>query len=880
MKKPKKAAAPAKPPETDAEALIDIVAWSAARPSWQRQALRLLAQSDQLTTDQLDELYQLVLSGGEPPAPLVEGDLRSSQAQAATVTLKSVAKPEDVNALASDQTLSFEKSGLTIVYGDNGAGKSGYARILKDACRARIDGKGLSIIPNIYSTAPGTPRARINFVVNGQNTHADWQLGSASPPALSAVSVFDARTAHVHVDGTNDVAYVPSSLDLLQRLAKTADQLRDRLKQAKQTIESQTPQLLRSPPVGPETEVAKFLSVLKHDTDVVYLRTLSILSPDEQAELDNLRRDLGGDTGKAARQLSEQRDGVARFAATLGSLCQLGSVASLARLRELHAAKAAAEVAAAAVARDRFAGDPLPNIGSEAWRVLWEAARRYATLEGRPDRPFPPVTSDENCPLCQQSLSAVAVDRLARFEAFVRDDTKQQADRATKAFEDYEGELGKATPTMAQTAKRLRYLSDTLSDAHAAEAAHEVAIRAAWQLRRIRRNYGDEGFAVEDVDARPALAELGRLADSLQVRQSALTADAQSPERKAMLGKLASLNARFWLAGVLPDVEAEIARKAELLLIDKALLETDTKSITQKSGALAEALITDTLRAQFAKEIDALGIGTLAVELKKEQAQVGAARFRVRLVRKPTAAVGTVLSEGEHRCVALAAFLAELITSGAKSAIIFDDPVSSLDHRHRSEVAARLAEEAKQRQVIVLTHDVAFLMLLNQAAADTQVHVGYRCIARGSDLAGFCSHDLPYNARPVDDVLAALEADLKNKSVLWEKGRQGDWRNAVRAALEQLRETWERAVEEFIGPVFKRLSTKVDSKNLRLLTVLEVQDCDAMRAGFQTCSEMLHSAGESLNPKLPSPAELQAEIDKLRNWFSDLRARQGKVKAA
>lgn len=180
----------------------------------------------------------------------------------------------------------------------------------------------------------------------------------------------------------------------------------------------------------------------------------------------------------------------------------------------------------------------------------------------------------------------------------------------------------------------------------------------------------------------------------------------------------------------------------------------------------------------------------------------------------------------------------------------------------------------------MLTHDIAFLMLLNQAASDAQVHVGYRCVSRGADHAGFCSHDLPYNARPIDDVLAALEADLRNKTVLWERGRQAEWRNTVRATLEEWRETWERAVEEFIGPVFKRLSTKVDSKNLRLLTVLEVPPLRRHARRIQTCSEMLHSAGESLNPKLPAPVELQAEIEKLRIWFSALRAKQAKVRAA
>ncbi len=109
---------------------------------------------------------------------------------------------------------------------------------------------------------------------------------------------------------------------------------------------------------------------------------------------------------------------------------------------------------------------------------------------------------------------------------------------------------------------------------------------------------------------------------------------------------------------------------------------------------------------------------------------------------------------------------------------------------------------------------------------------------------------------------------------------QAEWRNTVKSVLGNLRDGWERAVEEFIGPVFKRLSTKVDSKNLKKLTVLEVADCDTMRNGFQGCSELLHSASESLNSKLPNPDELQAEIDKLRNWYRNIKARQDKVKAA
>lgn len=879
MKKPKKAAAQ-KAPQTDAEALLDIVEWSAGRPAWQRQALRLLEQQDELTAKDLDDLYSLAVAGGSASQPLTEADVRSPKSQTLEVTLKSVSKPQDVNALAPDQVLSFQKSGLTIVYGDNGAGKSGYARILKHACRARIDAKAPPILPNIYGQSAGPPRARIAYVANTQNKETAWQLDQPSPAELSAISVFDARTASVHVDGMNEVAYVPYSLDLMQRLAKAAEAIRSKSQQAKATIVAQTPQSLRAPPIDSATKIAVGIANLGAKTDIKALESAAKLSDQEAAMLAELRKDLAGDPAKTARQLLERSAGLARFSDTLRALCEASSAASLAELKLLEAAKRSTRAAADAAAQNRFAGDPLPNIGSDAWRALWEAARRYATMEALPDKPFPSPDAGDPCPLCQQPLSETAVDRLARFEAFVKDDTKQQADRAEKAYDENLAERATGLMPVSQLAMQLHYIADTLGDEGASIAARKVVVAARWQLRRILRQHAEEGMQVADIDPDPALQALQQLAGDLQKRSAALSADANSNERKALVAQFNELEARSWLATVLTDVKSEVERKKELAKLERVDGETDTKSITVKASQLAELLVTDALRAKFAKEIASLGVGELAVELKKESSQAGAARFRVRLTRKPTAAVGTVLSEGEHRCVALAAFLSELATSGSRSAIIFDDPVSSLDHRHRTEVANRLADEARHRQVIVLTHDVAFLMLLNQAAQDVQIQVGYRCISRGSDLAGYCSHDLPYNARPIDSVVEAIEADIKNKAVLWEKGRQAEWRNTVRGALEQLRETWERAVEEFIGPVFKRLSTKVDSKNLRKLTVLEAADCDAMREGFQACSELLHSAGESLNPKLPSPTELQAEIDKLRNWYVDLRNRQAKIKAA
>jgi hypothetical protein len=107
---------------------------------------------------------------------------------------------------AVDEKLTFIRAGLTVVYGDNGSRKSGYARILKQVCRARIGSRSEIILPNIYDANPGTPAATVDFAANNQNASSSWILEKPADPVLSAVRVFDSRTASVHVDDVNDVA--------------------------------------------------------------------------------------------------------------------------------------------------------------------------------------------------------------------------------------------------------------------------------------------------------------------------------------------------------------------------------------------------------------------------------------------------------------------------------------------------------------------------------------------------------------------------------------------------------------------------------------------------------------------------------------------------
>ncbi|GFO76441.1 hypothetical protein BPLS_P4219 [Bathymodiolus platifrons methanotrophic gill symbiont] len=100
---------------------------------------------------------------------------------------------------AENQTVNFGL-GLTVVYGDNAAGKSGYTRIFKSACRTR----GTEyILGNVASgSAPVATSVEIKYSVGDNGVEHVW-AGEGSAEPISRVSVFDSHSATVYLTEKN-----------------------------------------------------------------------------------------------------------------------------------------------------------------------------------------------------------------------------------------------------------------------------------------------------------------------------------------------------------------------------------------------------------------------------------------------------------------------------------------------------------------------------------------------------------------------------------------------------------------------------------------------------------------------------------------------------
>lgn len=863
----------------EAKALGVILEWSRGCPDWQRDALRRLCNNDRLGSDDLAELL-LICKGAANGTPLTVDHIRDPAAAGVEVTLAKLHNLKHVNALQSGEILTFQKTGLTVIYGDNGAGKSGYARILKQACRARLP-KGDVILPNIYAAESGTPQADIMFRVGGQNRSLTWRQGSPADATLTAISVFDSRTATVHVDATNELAYTPTPLRIMAALADACQSLKSTLATEIKTLQNQTPAVLREPKCGSDTAVGGLLAKLSAKTTKEQIESLAGLSEEQNARLKLLDADLASDPARAARQLTTLKSLVEKVAQQLSGIVNASTTEQIETLRARRLDYNRARTAAGLASADLFSDEPLPDVGSDVWRNLWEAARKYSEAAAYPEKTFPFTGDEARCVLCQQELTPEASDRLGRFEAFVLDESKKREDAARQAYQDARSTAAAQFLSVQELGDLVAAIRDDLDDAALAATVRRVGLIAAWRLRAVLRTpETDENPKLPPVAPVP-LAELDAHVSDLSRRAAALLAEKDSPERKALIEERDELAARQWLGRIKDDVVAQVDRLIGIDALNKAQKVTATNRITSLSTDLAKTLVTNRLRARFAQEVDKLGVAGLAIELQQARSSAGIPFFHVRLISKPDEPVGKVLSEGEHRCVALAAFLAELATVDTSSAIVFDDPVSSLDHIHRDKVAERLANESLKRQVVIFTHDIAFLVLLEEACRKTPdraaISLGYRVVSRGADAAGFCNSEPPANILPVEKVVPQMRAHLANVKIHHARGDQASWRREVGSFEKELREAWERAVEDAVSPVMKRLSQKVQTDGLVKLTVLQEQDCMNMREAYGRCSKLLHSQPGEINPQLPSPDDIEQEIATLETWITEIRARQDAV---
>jgi putative AbiEii toxin of type IV toxin-antitoxin system len=855
--------------------LGEILLWSNTRPAWQRDALRRIFAAGDVTVPDLSELVALCKAAhglSEPAEPdmLAERHLPISGSRTDAVSLVSMTHHRGVNALAFEQTVTFGPN-LTVIYGQNTAGKSGYTRILKRACRSRFTEE---ILGNVLSgEAPLKPLVTILFRIGTDETELAWTPEATLSDALAAVSVFDAHCAPVYLRDKTDVAFRPFALDVFDTLSDVCGQVRARLEAESSQLKA-APSRLPDLPEG--TRARTVVNTLTELTKVDGVRALAVLSQAEEKRLGQLRerqRDLqAADPKRRASDLRLKADRIDLVVRHLSRLRTVLNDAALAAIRSTAESREVARKALAILRTTTFTPDVLPGTGDDKWRTMWDAAAAFATV-AYPGSPFPGFGADARCPLCQQPIGPDAEARLEHFREYVESTARAEVRSAEAAY------VVTVAPTTGAVVLRddveLAVSELTVDDADLGGrvvAFLEGAVRIQDDVKSAITQRGP--LPVNGLDVGPD-ADLRSAAEALRDRAAKLHAQTTAMEPDAA-AELRELESRVVLREHLDIVESEIERLKRLAAYKQCIDDTSTQAITRKSTELTKRLVTEQLQTAFQDELAKLEFKHLAVAIQPAGGARGELFHHLVFPNAPGVAVTSVLSDGESRTLSLASFLTELSTAASRSAIIFDDPVSSLDHMWRERIARRLVREAKGRQVIVFTHEILFLRYLLDEATRHDVPCNRQYVRREGQ-AGVSSAELPWIAMGIRDRIGALRLRWQAADKTFRATGSDAYERDAREIYGLLREAWEQAISEvLLNDVVERYRHSIETRRVRYLHDITEADCRAVEDAMTECSRWIrgHDQPAADAAPVPQPAEIKRRIDDLDGWVQSIRKRR------
>lgn len=854
----------------------EILQWSTKRPLWLRDMLRRLMRGDEIDESAFDDLVKMCKTeAGWPyssfdivnPQALDETHLQTDRSFSLPVRLLEVSGVKNVNAIRSSNPLRMRERGLTIVYGPNGSGKTGYVRILRKVCGPRASNK--DILPNVFSDIPADEKSAILKVKVGDIERLiHWPSEAEANPALRNITVFDSESASTYVNDDNEVVYAPFGLIVLDRLAKLCIRIRGRIDEELSRLGTQLPHM----PIGYQlTSEYRWLSEISADTTNSEIEDYTQFDSAMESELGSIASALAEpDPIAKANEIDFEIAKLRRLQQKLREIHDALDVESLSELRRLKNEKGEAEEASRLAATSLKDSSMLKGIGSQTWILLWEAARRFSTECAYPEQKYPVVTPGSQCVLCQQPLSDSAGRRMQTLESFVagvvarrREEIISQLDEALRLFRN----STRIEPDHLQTIEGLK-------------ASHPKIVR--WILAFVKLCEARQRAVIAELDT-GAVSTLPKLhsfsidifstiTNIMENQRDTLKRSTDAGQREALSSRRLSLQARKWLAENRPSIDREIERLRSVRILTKAKASTDTTSITKFCDDLTEKYITDKLKEEFAAQIKHLSGSMISIEITKTAPRYGTPYHKIVLCNIGDAdhKVCDVLSEGELRLIGLAAFLAELSLTPSKSAVVFDDPVSSFDHRIRDRVAKAIISLAADRQVVVFTHDLFLLSCLIESR-----EVSCQEISKVGQYSGICTDDVPWDATKVQKRIGLIK-ELLQQAVSCEKSADiPRLKNLQDQIHNRMRQTVERLVEDvLIDGIVKRYRRSVQTQHIQNLLAITENDCIIVEDLMTKYSAPVHDQSPEVLYTPPPLRDIQEDINKMENLIKGMEQRR------
>lgn len=781
--------------------------------------------------------------------------------------IKSINNIMGVNALAAGKCLEFGESGLTVVYGENGTGKSGYIRILKKLADAKYKEE---LKENVYFVKKKKQSCEVSVIREGVEETLKCDLSKdGEHPLLKDVDIFDTMISKAYVESAKEASYEPWVFSMLSTIAKVAPEVKaeiERKKAEEKRVEIVIPEdiveidicqtLLN---VTEKTELADdfFDWGVEQEGELVKKEKESNIDA-ISVSIENLRKEI------------EQLEALWKYIAQFKDFFSEANVEKIQNTKKLLDVAKEEQQAARLLFEDTADELDKRSVSNQAWINLWREAKKYYNNFLKSEGVTVYTNEDGKCPLCGQIISDKHyVYRMQSIDDYINGSTSERVTerrnnllellrKCPRAWAQEQSELSISSAGVENVSAKIREVVETIN-------VHSALIHS------------------EDVEKVEIIAI--NIEDILHLIECSIKEKTESREKqldllsdedhKELIKEIKKLRAQKYISGLKDKINGRIEYLKRISLYYNAEKLTATNKISKQSTALAKELLTDDYEKRFNEELRILTKGTVRAVIKQQKASRGKIPYRVELegVEDKSATPSDVLSEGENRVVSLAAFFAESSGRNAKCPLIVDDPISSLDYKYEASVIRRLVDASKSRQVIVFTHRLSMVVGLydecNKMIPFKEVELFGRGKKKGVPI------DSAINGGKSLGKLKNLKNDKVAKLKKMEESLP-EYSEGIHYICQQIRIHVEKCVEDtLLNGVVLRYRKDVQTRGrIMWLSKITQNDCKIIDDMMTKYSYYDHSMADETPLQEFTIDEIEQDIDNLIAWLTDVTSRQ------
>jgi len=786
-----------------------------------------------------------------------------------TTTSLSAAKAEDfllteingikgVNALKDEQNIPISKN-LSIIYGDNGVGKSGYIRILNNAFLSRGD---KSLHNNIYTTVKPKEKSCVFKFKDSINEYELKYPDDSRRYEFSCYSVFDTFSIIAHLTTENIIQFLPNGLEFFDAFASAITRVQGLLEN---DIHSKSPANDFIDFFDNDTTVRKLIESLSGSSDLKVIQEKSKISPEELTNLAALEKSLIDlkkvDVTKKVKGLRKIQEQLGELKEEFETLNEYFSETEIGIFKKLLRAYLHNKQLSASEGITQFKTENIGSIGSDEWKDLLIAAKEFAKIQNEDEELYP--ADKDFCLFCHQPLSKEAKQLIEAYWKFL-------TSNAEKNLKDIVDQISEKQTDLAELETKLltddSVLAEWLSENSGANLkVWKTQIISLEILRKkLDTTLKSKKWNDEITAKQISLKAFPPLEKSIQDKIASFNEAEISRKIKLTEKEIQELKDRKKLASLLTKISEFINKRK--WVANANTKKFNTRKITEQQKHLFSKFVTDEYVRIFNLECEKLD-AKFGINISQRAAKGNTLKQLILAGWTPS----QILSEGEQRAISLADFLTEAQMGDKNRGIIFDDPVNSLDHLRRQTIAERLLEESKVRQVIVFTHDITFLLALQTLAEEQTVDCVVTTIRKIGNTSGVISNSLPWIAANVKERVKKLNEAIPNLKKL-EAGTDPDlYSEEAKKWCGLLRETWERSIEELLfNDAIQRFSPGIQTKRIEKMKFTP-ELYKEIEKGMSDCSNWVHDQASAINNPTPKVAKIESFLSTFNDFIKKFR---------